>query len=711
MADPSTYRPRPGEIPTGPGVYRFCDAHGRVVYVGKAKNLRARLSSYFQDLAALHPRTQQMVTTAASVEWTSVATEVESLALEYQWIKQYDPRFNVKYRDDKSYPYLAVTLGEEVPRIQVLRGAKRPGTRYFGPYTHAWAIRETVDLLLRVFPVRTCSAGVLRRARLSGRPCLLGYIDKCSAPCVGRISVEDHRALAEDFCTFMAGETAPFVRRLEREMKAAAAELDFERAARLRDDLAALQRVLERNAVVLPDGTDADVFAMAGDELEASVQVFHVRGGRIRGQRGWVVERVEDLGDDELVERLLQQVYGDADAAPPLAPDALDDADASRTAGAPDDAAPDTSAPSYRSRETRSGPKAPPSAIPREVLVPVLPADLAQVTAWLSGLRGSRVDVRVPQRGDKKALADTLRRNAEEALALHKTRRAGDLTTRSLALREIQEALDLPEAPLRIECYDVSTLQGTHQVASMVVFEDGLARKAEYRHFNVRGTAGDGARDDLEALSEVLTRRFRRLREEPAGPRDDGGRPARFAYPPNLVVVDGGQPQVEAAQRVLDELGVTGVALVGLAKRLEEVWLPGEDFPLVLPRQSEGLYLLQRVRDEAHRVAITRHRARRGKAMTASVLDEVPGLGPARTAALLAAFGSVKGIRRASTEEIAALPGFGPRTAAAVAAALARPAGSAVAVDPGTVDTDDDDAPAAVPQGGRSGPGLRNARR
>ena len=647
MADPSTYRPRPSEIPTSPGVYRFRDAHGRVIYVGKAKNLRSRLNSYFQDVAGLHPRTRQMVTTAASVEWTVVETEVASLALEYAWIKEYDPRFNVKYRDDKSYPYLAVTMAEEVPRAMVMRGAKRKGNRYFGPYGHAWAIRETVDLMLRVFPVRTCSAGVYRRAQRAGRPCLLGYIDKCSAPCVGRISVEDHRALAEDFCTFMAGQTRPFVKRLEAEMKAAAAALDFERAARLRDDLGALQRVVEKNEVVLPDGTDADVFAMAADELEASVQVFHVRDGRVRGQRGWVVEKVEEVTDAELVERLLQQVYGDVDPTD-------DDAATSRT-----------------------------SAVPREVLVPVLPPDVDQVTTWLRGLRGANVSVRVPQRGDKRALAQTVHRNAEHALMLHKTRRAGDLTTRSQALADLAEALDLDEAPLRIECYDVSHTQGTHQVGSMVVFEDGLPRKNAYRRFIVRGEDGSGARDDTEAIAEVLRRRFRYYRSPREGAVDDDGkplvsgpvdpetgRPTKFAYPPNLVVVDGGQPQVAAAQRVFDELGVEDVALVGLAKRLEEVWLPGEDFPLVLPRTSPGLYLLQRLRDEAHRFAITAHRGRRSKAMTRSVLDEIPGLGPARQKALLARFGSVANIRKATAEEIAAVKGFGPRTAQAVLDAL-----------------------------------------
>jgi excinuclease ABC subunit C len=664
MADPATYRPAPGEIPDAPGVYRFRDEHGRVIYVGKAKSLRQRLSSYFQDLAGLHPRTQQMVTTAASVQWTVVGTEVEALALEYSWIKEFDPRFNIKYRDDKSYPYLAVTMADEYPRVQVMRGAKRKGTRYFGPYAHAWAIRETVDLLLRVFPVRTCSAGVFKRAHQQGRPCLLGYIDKCSAPCVGRISPDDHHRLAQDFCDFMAGDTAKFERRLTARMKEAASELDYERAARLRDDIATLRRATERNAVVLADGTDADLFALVGDELEAAVQVFHVRDGRIRGQRGWVVEKVEDVDDADLVEHLLQQVYGTADAA-----------------------------------------------VPREVLVPVLPPDVEQVQAWLTGLRGSKVRVRVPQRGDKRELAETVRRNAEHALVLHRTRRAGDLTTRSQALREIQEALGLDSAPLRIECYDVSHNQGTYQSASMVVFEDGMPRKSEYRLFSVRGPEGQGARDDTAAMHEVISRRFRRYLAErvdahdvelglgededwaadegaPAhrsGPVDETtGRPARFAYPPNLVVVDGGPPQVAAAAAAMAELGVDDVALCGLAKRLEEVWLPGEDYPVILERSSEGLYLLQRLRDEAHRFAITAHRKRRSKGMTTSALDAVPGLGPARQAALLKRFGSVKRLRAASVEEIAAVPGMGARTAAAVAAALAAPE-AAPAGGPGAV--------------------------
>ena len=667
MADPATYRPAAGQVPDAPGVYRFRDEHGRVIYVGKANSLRSRLASYFQDLSALHPRTQSMVTSAASVEWTVVGTEVEALALEYSWIKEFDPRFNVKYRDDKSYPYLAVTLADTFPRVQVMRGAKRAGTRYFGPYAHAWAIRETVDLLLRVFPVRTCSAGVFKRANQQGRPCLLGYIDRCSAPCVGRITAPDHHALAEDFCAFMAGDTATFTRRLEARMRAAAENLDYEQAARLRDDLGALERATEKNAVVLQDGTDADIFALAGDDLEAAVQVFHVRDGRIRGQRGWIVEKVEDVTDAELVEHLLQQVYG--------AEMVEFRGSGSRSRGEPAPVA-----------------RAPAGAVPREVLVPVLPPDPGQVIAWLSGLRGSHVDVRVPQRGDKRTLAATVQRNAEHALVLHRTRRSGDLTTRSQALREIQEGLGLPAAPLRIECYDISTTQGTYQMASMVVFEDGLARKGEYRTFAIRGPDGDGARDDTAAMFEVITRRFRRYLTErsqseeaeletgtdPAGRPGAGGevsavvtgRPARFAYRPNLVVVDGGPPQVAAAARALAELGIDDIALCGLAKRMEEVWVPGEDYPVILERSSEGLYLLQRVRDEAHRFAIAAHRKRRGKGMTVSALDDVPGLGPARVRALLSTFGSVKRLRAASAQEIAAVPGMGERTATAVVLAL-----------------------------------------
>jgi excinuclease ABC subunit C len=646
VADPQSYRPAPGEIPTDPGVYRFRDDLGRVVYVGKAKSLRPRLTSYFQDIAALHQRTQQMVRTAASVEWTVVRTEVEALQLEYAWIKEYDPRFNVRYRDDKSYPYLAVTLGEEFPRAQVMRGAKRKGTRYFGPFAHAWAIRETLDLALRVFPVRTCSAGVFRRAGQVGRPCLLGYIDKCSAPCVGRIDAAAHRAIADDFCDFMAGDSARFLKRLEGEMRAAAGELEFERAARLRDDIAALERVLEKSAVVLPDGTDADVFGVEDDELEVAVQVFHVRGGRIRGQRGWVAEKdAEDL--PEVLGHLLQEVYGE------LAGEEL----------------------------------------PREVLVPELPRDVDALEQWLAERRGARVRIRVPQRGDKRTLMETVTRNATQSLARHKVARAGDLTTRSQALQQLQDALGLEESPLRIECFDISHVQGTQVVGSMVVFEDGLARKSEYRRFIVRGDEG-GATDDTAAMAEVLGRRLHRLRAEGEAPgRDEEtGRPQRFAYPPNLIVVDGGLPQVNAARAVLDRLGVVDIAVVGLAKRLEEVWMPGEEHPVLLPRSSEGLYLLQRVRDEAHRFAITFHRQRRSKAMTASRLDGIPGLGEARRKALLRTFGSVKRIRAASVDELTTVPGIGPALAATIAAQLGADDGTVPAVNITTGEVLDDDA-------------------
>jgi len=650
VANPASYRPATGSIPDSPGVYRFRDLHGRVVYVGKAKSLRARLNSYFQDVAHLHPRTQTMVTTAASVEWTVVETEVEALQLEYSWIKEYDPRFNVRYRDDKSYPSLAVTLNEEYPRLTVMRGPKKRGVRYFGPYAHAWAIRETLDLLLRVFPARTCSAGVFKRAGQVGRPCLLGYIGKCSAPCVGRVSAEEHRRIVEDFCDFMAGQTATYLRRLEKQMQAAAAEQEYERAARLRDDVRALERAMEKNAVVFGDGTDADVVALAEDPLEAAVQVFYVRGGRVRGQRGFVVDKVEDVDTGGLVEHFLQQAYGDEG-----------------------------------------------EAVPREVLVPALPPESDAVTAWLAQRRGARVDLRVPQRGDKRALMETVARNAAQSLALHKTKRASDLTTRSIALQQVQDALGLDQAPLRIECYDVSNLQGSEVVASMVVFEDGLARKSEYRRFTIRGVEGQ---DDVRSIEEVITRRFRRYLEErartgelePAGAVDpETGRPRKFAYAPNLVVVDGGPPQVAAARRALDALGIEDVALCGLAKRLEEVWLPGEEDPVIMARTSEGLYLLQRVRDEAHRFAIAFHRQRRSKSMTVSALDGISGLGETRRKALVRHFGSLKRLRAAEPAEIALVPGIGARTAAAVASALQSAAPAVPAVNTATGELLEDD--------------------
>ncbi|MFF5832635.1 excinuclease ABC subunit UvrC [Streptomyces bacillaris] len=668
MADPSSYRPSPGQIPDSPGVYKFRDEHRRVIYVGKAKNLRQRVANYFQDLAHLHPRTRTMVTTAASVEWTVVSTEVEALQLEYTWIKEFDPRFNVKYRDDKSYPYLAVTLNEEFPRVQVMRGAKKKGVRYFGPYGHAWAIRETVDLMLRVFPVRTCSAGVFKNAARTGRPCLLGYIDKCSAPCVGRVTPEEHRELAEDFCDFMAGRTGTYIRRLEKDMMQAAEEMEYERAARLRDDAGALKRAMEKSAVVLADATDADLIAVAEDELEAALQIFHVRGGRVRGQRGWVTDKVEAVDTAGLVEHALQQLYG----------------------------------------EERG------DAVPKEVLVPALPEDTAAVSQWLAERRGSQVSLRIPQRGDKKDLMTTVQRNAQQALGLHKTKRASDLTTRSRALEEIAEALGLDAAPLRIECYDISHLQGDDVVASMVVFEDGLARKSEYRRFQIKGFEGQ---DDVRSMHEVIGRRFKRYLQEkertgeweqtppvsgeaphpdstqegapaPAAdatdPREGDGRPKRFAYPPQLVVVDGGQPQVAAARRALDELGIDDIAVCGLAKRLEEVWLPDDDDPVVLPRSSEGLYLLQRVRDEAHRFAITYQRSKRAKRIRSSPLDDVAGLGETRKQALIKHFGSVKKLRQATIEEICQVPGIGRRTAESVAAALAAAAPAAPAVNTAT---------------------------
>jgi excinuclease ABC subunit C len=662
MADPSTYRPAVGSIPESPGVYRFRDANGRVIYVGKAKSLRQRLNSYFADVAGLHPRTRQMVTTAAGVDWTVVGTEVEALQLEYNWIKEFDPRFNVRYRDDKSYPSLAVTLNEEFPRLQVMRGPKKKGVRYFGPYAHAWAIRETLDTLTRVFPARTCSNGVFKRAGQIGRPCLLGYIGKCAAPCVGRVDAEEHRQIVDDFCDFMAGRTESMIKRLEREMASASENLEFEKAARLRDDLGALRRALEKQAVVLGDGTDADVVAFAQDELEAAVQVFHVRGGRVRGQRGWIVDKVEAVTTGELVEQFLLQVYGGVD------------------------------------EQTGIGEAG--EAVPKEVLVPELPDDADVYEELLSELRGSRVSLRVPQRGDKRSLLETVERNAKEAFARHRVKRSSDLTARSLALSELQEALELPDAPLRIECMDVSHVQGTNVVASMVVFEDGLAKKSDYRRFSVaHGT------DDTAAMAEVVRRRFaRHLKDEEDRRNEQGvsaeeGRPRRFAYPPNLLVVDGGAPQVAAASRSLAELGIVDVAVCGLAKRMEEVWLPGDNDPVILPRTSEALYLLQRVRDEAHRFAITYHRQKRSTSMLVSLLDDVPGLGDTRRKALMKQFGSLKRLRAATVEELMAVPGIGRRTAEAVQAAIAQPeAGEASGEEPSPSDAEPAESTTA-PQG------------
>lgn len=680
MADPASYRPAPGSIPTNPGVYTFRDADDRVLYVGKAKNLRARLSNYFQDPAHLEPRIRTMVHTADHVQWTVVGSELEALNLEYTWIKKFAPRFNVMYRDDKTYPMLAVSVKEQFPRAFLYRGPRKKGVRYFGPYPKAWAIRDTLESLTRVFPVRTCTAGVYRRHEQLGRPCLLGYIDRCSAPCVGRVSPSEHMELVDGLCSFLAGgNTERVMREVRHDMQSAAENLDFERAASLRDQLGAMEKAMEKQAVVFSDDTDADVVAVDSDDLEAAVQIFHVRGGRIRGQRGWVVERQassEDGSGDSsdsgssasgsaalsvLLEDFLTQFYGDTAA--------LDSATESAVGG--------------NSRATDGVTLEP---VPREILVPELPADAPRLTEWLEDLRGGKVRLRVPQRGDKKALMDTATANASQALAQHKIARAGDLTTRSAALRDLQEALWMEDSPLRIECTDISHIQGTDVVASLVVFEDGLPRKSDYRRYRIREAAGDGHSDNVASIAEVVRRRFRRHGQDrlvvPAG--DDGGdlldgevtveqaeaSSKKFAYPPQLFIVDGGKPQVNAAQEVLDELGVTDVTLVGVAKRLEELWVPGDEYPVILPRNSQALYLIQQIRDEAHRFAITFHRASRGRRMTRSALDNVRGLGPTRRAQLVKAFGSVAKVREAGVEGIAELPGFGLTLAEAVMQAL-----------------------------------------
>ena len=666
MSDPATYRPAPGTIPTEPGVYKFRDENRRVVYVGKAKNLRARLSNYFQDITQLHPRTRQMVQTASSVEWTVVASEVEALQLEYTWIKKFDPRFNVMYRDDKTYPMLAVSVGEQVPRVFFYRGPRKRGVRYFGPYSHAWAVRETMDLLLRVFPMRSCSAGVYRRHERLGRPCLLGYIGKCDAPCIGRVSVAEHRDTVDGLVSFMRGRTNDVVKRLTAEMEQASEELEFERAARLRDDLGAIDKLMEQQTVVLGDGTAADLIAFADDELEAAVQIFHVRDGRIRGQRGWVVEKLTEL--PELIENFLVQFYSDAAEREELDRRGVDQqsrADSREHVGA-------------TGQTTRA-------VIPRQIMVHTEPQDSKQVSTVLSDLRGGPVELRVPQRGDKKALMDTVYRNAKDALKQHKLKRVGDLTARSAALQDLQSALFLDTAPLRIECIDISHIQGTDVVASLVVFEDGLPRKSSYRRYRIKEAAGEGHSDDVASIAEVTRRRFKRHQDDKLHVPDEeleattfsdedvteeSADGKKFAYPPQLFVVDGGLPQVNAAQKVFDELGVVDVALIGLAKRLEEIWVPGDDEPIILPRGSEALYLLQHIRDEAHRFAISYHRQQRSKRLRSSALDAVPGLGPARRADLVKHFGSVKKLKQASVEEITEVKGFGPALAENIYTAL-----------------------------------------
>lgn len=643
MADPVTYRPKTSDIPTKPGVYRFRDEHGRVIYVGKARVLRNRLSSYFVNPDRLTPKTRTMVFTATSVEWTTVGSELEALQLEYTWIKEYTPRFNIVFRDDKTYPYLAITMDEKYPRALVMRGDKRKGVKYFGPFYPAKAIRETLDTLLRVFPVRTCAPGVFKRAEASGRPCLLGYIDKCSAPCVSRITEEDHRQLADDLCTFMGGEATKFTKQLTAQMQEAVAKLEYEQAARFRDDIVALNKVFERNAVVLAENTEADVFGIHADELESAVQVFHVRDGRIRSQRGWVVEKVSDISDAEFVEQLLTQVYAE-----------------------------------HADR------------IPREILVPTLPDDLEEVTAWLSDLRGSKVSLRIAQRGDKAALASTVVENAEQALRLHKSKRASDITTRSAAMQELQDALGTENALLRIECYDASHTQGTNVVASMVVFEDGLPKKSEYRKFSI---TGDAARDDTASMYDVIYRRFSRYLKEKLDPAsfstgevESGATEVKkFAYPPALVIVDGGPPQVAAAQKAMDDLGIDDIPVVGLAKRLEELWLPEDPFPVILPRASAALYLVQRLRDEAHRFAITFHRAKRGKSMISSDLDAVGGLGKSKQEALRKHFGSMKKIRSATVEQLMEVPGIGEKLAHTIKDSLESTSRTAVNMTTGEI--------------------------
>jgi excinuclease ABC subunit C len=625
-------RPPAGTIPDAPGSYQFKDRDGRVIYVGKASSLRQRLSNYFQDPRNLHPRTAQMVATATSVEWIEVRNEVEALMLEYSLIKQHRPRFNVRLRDDKSYPFLAVTLDEQFPRALVMRGRKRKGTRYFGPYAHAYAIRDTLDLLLRSFPIRTCSPGKFNEHHRLGRPCLLFHIEKCSAPCVGEIDEAPYRQLVQELCDFLDGDTDEIVRRLEAEMAAAAKGLEYEKAARVRDRLLAVRRAIEKQQMVADRNEDLDVVGIADDELEAAVQVFFVRRGRVVGRKGFVLDKVEELTPGGLVDRILEELYGDE----------------------------------------------PPAGVPKQVLVPVDPDDPATYEEWLSHLRGSRVQIRVPQRGDKRELHETVTRNAQEEFVRHRLRRAGDHNARSRALTELQDLLGLPEAPLRIECYDMAHLQGTDYVGSMVVLEDGLPNKREYRRFKVKDVPGN---DDYAAMEEVLTRRLSAYLHERDQPLDDElgdtprGRPKRFAYPPQLLLVDGGKGQLAVAERVVRRLGLHDeIPIASLAKRFEEVFLPGASQPVEVPRGSDALFMLQRIRDEAHRFANTFHRELRGKRMTASSLDGIPGLGEARKKKLVQAMGGVNAVKKASLDDLRALSFLPDAVAEAVHARFHPPA-------------------------------------
>ena len=750
------FRPKTSDIPAKPGVYKWRDGQGRVIYVGKAKNLRNRLTNYFQPLYLLHPRTQTMVLTARSLEWTVVATELESLTLEYTWIKEFDPRFNVQFRDDKTYPYLAVSTGEQVPRVWVTRSRKRRDTRYFGPYAKVWELRHSLDRLLRTFPVRTCTTNVFHKAQLTGRPCLLASIGKCSAPCVNQIEADEHRRLCEQLVGVMTGRLGrPYIAQLTRDMKEASAELEFEKAARLRDQIQMLETVVQQNAVVFDQDVDADVFGFASDELEASVHAFYVRAGSIRGERNWSVERVEDIADTDLMADLLVQVYSDEagndhpQSAAPTAPASGGENAAvlplagagTRSVTGGGAATISTSreaigstqtltamdaiarAQATRERNTRQETTgrvdllAPIAPVPREIIVPIEPSRRAELESWLTDQRGGAVTIRVASRGDKKQLMDRANENANQALQRSKMSRISDMGARTQAMNDVAKALGLNQAPLRIECYDISnTVGGAFQVASMVVFEDAIAKKSEYRRFSIRGKDGQGAVDDLSALYETLTRRFKHgniagdsgesidaeqraakaEQQQEQSASDANGTssttPAaitdassfadssevvqqntnrhHFAYKPNLVVVDGGKPQVMAAAKALKDCGVDDVAVCGLAKRLEEVWVPDDDYPIILKRQSEGMYLLQRVRDESHRFAITYHRQQRRKGALRSALDEIPGIGESYQKRLLNHFGSVKAMRMASVEDFEQVKGVGHAKAEALYAAL-----------------------------------------
>ncbi|ROQ40997.1 excinuclease ABC subunit C [Frondihabitans sp. PhB188] len=625
MANTVSWRPKAGDIPTQPGVYRWRDERGRVLYVGKAKNLRARLSNYFAPLPSLHERTRRMVLTARSVDWTVVGTDIEALQLEYTWIKEFDPPFNVKFRDDKTYPFMAITLADEAPRVMVSRNTKIKGAKYFGPFPKIWAVHDTIDLMIKVFPIRTCSDSSYKKAMETGKPCFPGQIGRCGGPCSGRVTVEEHRAIVDEFVRFMGSYDRKVIAERQRLMKVAAEEQRYEEAAMYRDQVGALEAVLEKSAVVLRDSVDLDLFAVAEDELAAAVQLFTVRGGRIRGARAWVLDKEIDISTGDIVEQAVQDVY------------------------------------------SKGG------DLPREIVVPALPDDAEALETWLTDLRreGSadgrvrgRVALHTPERGDKANLMQTAAINAGQALMLYKTRRSADFATRSTALADIQEALGMDEAPLRMECYDVSHLQGTNIVASMVVFEDGLPRKDQYRRFSIPSST-----DDTESIHQTLTRRLARLDDELAPVEEVGEQRKRFAYRPNLLIVDGGQPQVAAAQRAMDDLGVTGIQLCGIAKRLEEIWLPDDDFPVILPRNSDALFLIQRIRDEAHRFAITFQRQKRKKDV-ATQLSEIPGLGAARVAMLLKHFGSVSRLKTATAHDIAEVKGIGPKLADSIVATL-----------------------------------------